>query len=224
MNDYGTLTTKCFNQIEAWILQGKLLPGTKLKGEELKEKLNVGLSPIREALSKLTAIGLVEFKNKIGFKVATLSEDQVVDTIRTFAKIECLVLKEAIENGDDEWEAVIVGTLHKLGKVETTNASVSYDLWEPRNTDFHNALIASCKVKGLLQTRNQWEQLNQWIIRLSYNLSSETAIMACHKEHQDIARAVLNRNIDDACSLMYTHVIGNIKDVVPKLRADGLIK
>lgn len=108
MSKTYTLATDAYNQIREIILAGLIKPGEKLKGEYLKNKLKIGLSPIREALSKLSLTGLVEFNDKIGFRVAIINRQKIYDVFETFAKIENLLLTESMLKGDDDWEADIL--------------------------------------------------------------------------------------------------------------------
>ena len=54
-----TLASSVYNQILDDILNGKLKPGFKLRLESLKTDYNVGNSPLREALNRLSANGMV---------------------------------------------------------------------------------------------------------------------------------------------------------------------
>ncbi len=219
-NDH-TLTTSCFNQIRSWILTGDLLPGEKLKGEYLKHRLGTGLTPIREALSRLVNTGLVTFREKMGFSVANLSEDKVRNTWKAHAKIEAmLLLRESIQNGDDNWEADIMAALYKLSKVET-GSKVEYDTWVLRNDEFHNALISSSKLDGLLQVRNELKVVINWYHRLSNKYGQE--IIANHDEHAKLAQLVLSRK-DLACTYLYNHLIEGMDSIIEELKHYGLIK
>jgi len=218
-----TLATLCFKQIQEMILNGDLKPGEKLKGEYLKQTLNVGLSPIREALSKLAGTKLVTFKDKIGFRVSEISEAKIYDALQTYAKIECLLLKEAIEHGDDEWEANIMAALYRLAKVEVVNSKIPYRIWVERNSEFHNTLIAACKIKGLIQIRDECLALKEWYTRLAYKNLEDTLITTNHNEHAKIAQLVIARKTESAGTQLYNHIIYDIESLILKLKKDGFI-
>lgn len=61
-----TLTDKVLRMIRQDILDGELKPGQKLVVAELKEKYNVGASPIREALVQLSWSKYVKLKPQKG--------------------------------------------------------------------------------------------------------------------------------------------------------------
>ena len=61
------------------ILQGLFLPGEKLQIKTLKERYNVGTSPLREALSQLIVKDLVISENQKGFYVSEISINDLTD-------------------------------------------------------------------------------------------------------------------------------------------------
>ena len=63
---------QAYNLIRELILQGELLPGTRLVLADLEEKLNVGRGPIREALMRLDRSGLIQNLPYKGAVVAPL--------------------------------------------------------------------------------------------------------------------------------------------------------
>lgn len=223
MNNY-TLTTICYEQIKKWILETEFLPGEKLKGEYLKQRLQVGLTPIREALARLASSNLVAFKDKIGFSVATLDEKNVYDTIRSYARIETLLFRESIKNGTDEWESRIVAALHKLSKVEDTSEKIPYSLWEPRNDDFHDSLVSECKYNYLLNTRNELVMLRKWYLRLFHrHINNAKLIKVSHHEHTKLAKLAISRKTDLACSYLYSHLTTDMDPLVAHLITHGII-
>ncbi len=223
MTDDNTLATQCFIKIRELILNGQLLPGEKLKGDHLKQQLNVGLSPIREALSRLATTNLVKFEDKKGFTVAILTEYGVNDVVKTYGKIECLALENAIETGDDQWEAGIVAALYGLSKVETKN-KVPYEEWAPKNSAFHNSLVSACNSLCLLRIRNDLQQMSEWFTKLSYRFADSRTILANHQEHKIIADEVIGKKLRSASNNLYNHITGGVNDLIAQLKKHGLIR
>ena len=95
----STLSQQFYEQLQNEIIEGILKPGQKLKVAPIKERFNIGQSPVREALSRLASFGLVEIENNKGFRVSTISEADIRDTYNTFTHIENMALSLAIEYG-----------------------------------------------------------------------------------------------------------------------------
>src|SRR5437867_7828763 len=76
--------------IEEAIVAGELEPGTVLRQEQLSEQFNVSRTPIREALRRLAALGLVSFVPNRGVRVRTLSRDELRDAFLVQASSRAL--------------------------------------------------------------------------------------------------------------------------------------
>lgn len=217
-----TLSTKCFEMLTESILNGEILPGERLLCEDLKIRYQVGMSPIREALSKLAATNLVTFEEHKGFSVAKMNAAQIYDQIHTFAEIETLCLTQAIAVGDDVWEGNIVGTLYALSKIENS-MEVDFFSWSPLNSRFHNALVSACPLKSLMEIRNQLYRQHQWYVMLSYKFADHSNIRANHQEHKQLAEVVIARKIQEAIEQSFIHITSGVEDLISKLIYRGLI-
>ena len=74
------------------------------------------MSPLREALMRLVAEGLVVLEDHKGFRVAPASREEMIDIANTLVELEALAIRMACEKGDDHWEAGIVARYHELTK------------------------------------------------------------------------------------------------------------
>jgi len=81
--------------IEEAIVSGELAPGTVLRQEQLSEQFNVSRTPVREALRRLAALGLVSFVPNRGVRVRTLSRDELEEAFLVRAELESLATQAA---------------------------------------------------------------------------------------------------------------------------------
>ena len=81
--------------IEEAIVSGELTPGSVLRQEQLSERFGVSRTPVREALRRLAALGLVSFEPNRGVRVRTLSRDDLREAFLVRAELEALVTEEA---------------------------------------------------------------------------------------------------------------------------------
>lgn len=70
-----SLTTYIFNTLKKAILDGKLAEGRCLTQQELCEKFGASLTPVREAMLKLSALGLVDIEPNRKASVAAAPDD-----------------------------------------------------------------------------------------------------------------------------------------------------
>jgi DNA-binding GntR family transcriptional regulator len=81
--------------VEEAIVSGELPPGTVLRQEQLSERFAVSRTPIREALRRLAALGLVSFEPNRGVRVRTLSIEELREAFLVRAELESLATELA---------------------------------------------------------------------------------------------------------------------------------
>jgi len=100
--------------LRAEILAGRLAPGTRLRLVELAERFSVSQSVVREALTRLAGQEIVVALPQQGFRVASLTLDDLTALTEARMHIEGLVLRLAVQRGDVAWEASAVAAHHRL--------------------------------------------------------------------------------------------------------------
>ncbi|MBV8259018.1 MAG: GntR family transcriptional regulator [Actinobacteria bacterium] len=107
--------------IEEAIVSGELEPGTVLRQEQLSEQFNVSRTPIREALRRLAALGLVSFVPNRGVRVRTISREDLHEAFMVRAELESLATEVAATRMTPE-------ALDELEAAETRFTRVSQEL------------------------------------------------------------------------------------------------
>jgi DNA-binding GntR family transcriptional regulator len=92
---HRTLAEKAFQMLHAAIVSGALRPGTRLPIEELAEHLQMSPMPIREAVRRLDAVGLVENVPHRGARVTELSVTDLAEVFEVRISLECLAIRRA---------------------------------------------------------------------------------------------------------------------------------
>jgi len=202
-----TIATSVYDKIRQDIITGALAPGFKLGSTNLRERYKVGISPVREALNRLTAEKLVCFQDQKGFHVAGVGADDLADLIRTRCWIEEIALRESITRGDDAWEDAIVLAHHRLSKVPRSASSEAYVFnpnWEHLHHTFHRAIFANCGAPRLLAycdlLADQANRYRQLAASISYPHRSEG------DEHRALMDAAIARDVDKAVQLHHEHL------------------
>ncbi len=81
--------------LEQAIVSGEVAPGTVLRQEQLSERYAVSRTPIREALRRLAALGLVSFEPNRGVRVRTLTGAELREAFLVRAELESLATEIA---------------------------------------------------------------------------------------------------------------------------------
>jgi len=212
----NSLALQCYEQLQQEIIQGVLLPGMKLKVIPITQRFGIGQSPVREALSKLSAFGLVEVEENKGFRVASVSEVDIRDTYKVFTAIEITALIWAMKLGDVHWEANIIAQFHKLSLVECSEKKVPHTLWVERNYDFHVALISGCQSETLLEMRRHLYMKFDRYCQMAYQLLDDS--LYNNECHQQLLDAVLQRDSKKAVKLMDHHINNSLETVIKQFK------
>ncbi|WP_176598011.1 MULTISPECIES: GntR family transcriptional regulator [Sphingobium] len=209
-NDNGaTRARDTYHIIKRDILECRLLPGAKLKLDQLRTRYDVGGSPLREALVRLSADGLVVLEDHRGFYVAPVSRADLVDVTKMRIMLETRALSDSIEHGSDEWESRVIGAYHYLSKTETFidgNRIMGQD-WESRHRDYHTTLVEACASPWLLRLRGLlYDQADRYrrLSLLSQRASPQSR--PANTEHKQLLDTVLARDVDAACAILAKHI------------------
>ena len=111
-----TIAESIYHRLRQDILWGRFIPGSPLRSDDLRERYDVGISPLREALTRLASERLVTTVGQRGFRVAPLTAYDVEDTMATRLVIEGEALARSMERGDIAWETSVVAAFHALSR------------------------------------------------------------------------------------------------------------
>lgn len=81
--------------LEDEIVSGLIGPGTVMRQEQLSERFDVSRTPVREALRRLAALGLVSFEPNRGVRVRSISADELREAFLVRAELEALATEVA---------------------------------------------------------------------------------------------------------------------------------
>ncbi len=99
-----------YAQLRENILGGELAPGTPLSEYQLAKSLAVSRTPVREALGRLQAAGLVRNIPQRGMVVRELGAQDVIEILEIREQLECLAVRRLADRGVADatlahWEA-----------------------------------------------------------------------------------------------------------------------
>jgi DNA-binding GntR family transcriptional regulator len=197
-----------YDSLRADILSGRVSPGSKLPFAELVERYECSIGALREALQRLTVQGLVESEVQQGFRVVSISADDLIDLTTARCEIEVLALRYAIRDGDVAWEASAVAAHHMLERApqfDQADPGRFSDDWAVAHGKFHEALLSGCGNRRILSTactlRDSAELYRLWSVPLGHDHDRDIA-----GEHKAILDATISRDPDTAGRLLAAHI------------------
>jgi DNA-binding GntR family transcriptional regulator len=206
VNGVATRATSLFDQLRADLLAGELEPGSKLAIEALAARYATSATPLREALNRLVADGLVERREQRGFAVAPISEQDLLEITKTRCWLEEIALRESIAAHTREWEEELVLAHHRLARTPRSLSAERFEdnpEWEPLHRAFHRALVAGCGSRWLLAFCDQLADQHHRYRRLSAPRAFTKR--GVKGEHQQLLTAAIEGRADDAVALLRAH-------------------
>lgn len=201
-----SMTVQIYERLRTDLLDGLWPPGKKLLMQRLREHYGVGASPLREALSRLVAEGLVVHNDQRGFSAAAVSPAELEDIVRNRIALESLALEQGMANRSPEWEESLVIAFHRLSRTPRSVDADSYEenpVWEQQHRAFHFALLSACRSPLLMgfceQLYDRAYRYRQLAARKAYKRRNEL------EEHRAIFEAILAGDLETAKRLLAEH-------------------
>jgi DNA-binding GntR family transcriptional regulator len=196
LKDRDTLYLKVCSVLRKAILRGDFIPGERLLQADLATALGVSRIPVREALLKLEAEGLIEFEPHRGAVVKALD----VEDIKEIYELRSLLEKIAVEQSIGHLKEEEIVELERY--VSQMEEAKGVDVFVEANIKFHRLLIKNCPWSRLLSfIETLWNGFPQQTPHL---LTDQMDIS--NQEHQDILEAVKEKNERKAAKLVYEHI------------------
>jgi GntR family carbon starvation induced transcriptional regulator len=197
-------------QVKQDIIEGGFLPNEKLVMARLKDRYKTGTGPLREVLAKLVHQGLVIAESQKGFRVKTITSEELLDIYESRGHLEVLCIRLAIERGNDEWEANIIAAEHRMkrmGNLEQKDDDFIRN-WEVMHQRFHRAILSGCGLASLLKARQSlYEKCaryrNVW---LKINLVEPNVFNTNEQEHDRLLSVIMDRDVKRAEELTFEHL------------------
>ena len=193
------------------ILSGELAPGEKIRPAELAARFGVSATPLREAVLRLEADGLVESIPQRGSRVTELSRASLNQIYEIRLVLEPLALRKAMAAQEDV----------DVERIKTAHAAMNDAFKQPDlvlrerlHREFHRSLFESCG--------------SAWLLSITDNLSIHSAryrllsleprggAEAVEKEHADLVTAFMSKDADEAVDQLVAHISRTL-DFLPLL-------
>jgi DNA-binding GntR family transcriptional regulator len=148
-----TKSTFAYTELRRRIVSGEIPPGTRLDLNELCEVLDVSRMPVREALSRLDAQGLVEIRPQAATVVSPLSVADLRDTYGARIALETMLAGAGAAHVDGE----LIDEMQR--EIERQRACAEAD-------DLEGFLVSDRAFHDLLYERAQMPRTRDIVLRL----------------------------------------------------------
>lgn len=191
------LTQRAYRAIRDEILKGKLNGKQRLTEAYFAERLGVSKSPIREALNRLEAEGLITIEPRRGASVANLSTDDITEIYELREILEGAAVRDmAVE---EKMRARLRAALDAAKEALRSSDKVAYIL---ADADFHRVIAQAAHNSRLRKILENMHGQMLVLRHRTFELSSDRSVI----EHEAILQAIESGDTELASRRMTQHV------------------
>ncbi|WP_433044195.1 GntR family transcriptional regulator [Dactylosporangium sp. CS-033363] len=187
-----------YREIRERIIDGRLGPGKRLVLSSLARELDVSPVPVREAIRRLEAEGLVHFERNVGARVATLQDDEWEQLVEMLALLDGFAFAAAatrVTPADVEEARGFNARLRTAAAAEQIDHALVMSL----HRQFHRALYRTCGNRYVIESLDGiWDRIDasRVLVTLYPSLRLATAVT----EHDALLERLVS-GTDDAVVL-----------------------
>ena len=200
MTDSKVVSVQIADSLRRQILSGDLMPGERIRQEEIAEEFNASRIPVREALRILVTDGLVEVVANAGAWVSGLTMAECIEQYQIRERIEPLLLRSSLENFDESLLPKLeelVGALERNQDVKT---------FMELDRQFHMLTYSGAPDTALKEIIVRLWNTTQPYRRVYTKLVGSPGLSVTHLEHRLLLEAIARRDHEDAERILSGHI------------------
>ncbi|MGF9649388.1 GntR family transcriptional regulator [Pseudarthrobacter oxydans] len=203
-----TKNAYAYEELRRRILTGDIEQGSILSQSKLAREIGVSTTPLREALRRLAAEGMVELKSHSDARVAALTAEEAKDLYVLRENLDPLAAGLAAESRMPTDVAAIEAALKQLTPLhdaaDLAAMTAHRDFHRTIYTASHNPLLIGI-LEGLWDKADRYRQVG-----LQGQQATEKDRIRVEAEHIKIAEAVIAGDPARARAAMHQHVMGSL--------------
>ena len=208
----GRRVNDIYDQVKAMAVSFRLRPGDRLNEVSLSKDLGVSRTPLREALNRLVAERLFDFRPGQGFFCRPLDTQSVFDLFDLRQIIETAAVRTACAKASDAELQTLHDELYSTG-IDITGLTVEEAV--SRDEAFHLGIALLSGNNELVQTLTR---INERIRYIRWISMSEDRVHRSKDEHKRVMQALTNRDADESAYVLGTHVAKRMDQIQDAVR------
>lgn len=215
--DNLTLSQRVYEHLREEILSERLPPGTELSEVALSNELAISRGPIREAMGRLAAEGLINVRPRRRAEVRSLTPQELIDAYQVREALEVLAVRLAVPRVSEADLARLDRLVDQMAEHAKANAIGDFFT---ANVEFHETL---CELSGNSKLQEVHHRLEGEIGRFqARTLALRGNLDGSLTEHRAIIAAIRLRDVDKAAALTAAHVRVPAERLQATLAGDAL--
>lgn len=210
----GALHDQVAQRLRTLLVEGRIAPGAKLNERELAEQLHVSRTPLREAIKRLAAEGLVDLLPNRGAVAVRLGEADIEHAFEVLAALEGLSGELAAARASDA-EIAEIRALHY--EMRACHARGDLSGYYRLNAQIHAAINAAARNPVLTQ---HYAAINARVQALRFRTNQDSAKwQRAVLEHERMVDALAARDAPALRQVLTQHLQHKRDTVLQLLRA-----
>lgn len=186
------------------ILRGEFAAGSRLGEVELAERLGVSRTPVREALSRLAAEGLVEIVPNRGARVSSWTVAELEEVFDLRGALEPRLTALAVPRATDPDIAALDESAHAMRRVGEPGPAQDLDALVPLNRQFHGRLAAVAAHPAMASALAG--AVHAPIVLRNFHAYDDASLRRSLAHHVEIVAAIRARDPVWAQAVMTAHI------------------
>lgn len=196
-----TLAEQLRTDFEEEILAGRLSPGDRIDDRILAERYGVSRTPIREAILKLSSLGLVEVRPRQRSEIASISLARFTQMNEVMSFTEAQAARLAARRMTDAQRAELLSIQSEAAAIVESGDSAAFN---QINWRLHLAIFAGTQ-NAFLEEQARNLRLRMHLYRC-YLVRRTGRMPLAHQEHEKLVRVVTEGDADAAFEVMQQHL------------------
>lgn len=189
------------NDLRERILSGEMAEGEVIRQEALAEEYDVSRMPVREALKRLNAEGLVQWTNNRGGSVTKHSLSQIGEIFDLRILIEVDLFRRSIPAMTATEFARCAEILEQM---ETSYEDDDVSKWGTLNYAYHSALYSAAGRELTTELLDRINLQSDRYVRMHLSVMKQRE--PAKEEHRRLLDLAREGRMDEACDLLTLHI------------------
>jgi DNA-binding GntR family transcriptional regulator len=190
-------------RLRALIVRGAIAPGSELSQVELARRVGVSTTPLREALRRLEAEGLIDSQRHRRPRVRPFKLEELDSIYAARIMLECLALRLTVPEMTARQLGSLQGTVTTMAGANHGGGATA--IWENAHLAFHQALVAGAAPALKVEIDNLMARGDRYV-RLGIGADTPSVLALVDAEHASIEQACQEHNAIAAASLLGAHL------------------
>lgn len=193
-----SLQEEVYKRLRTAIQEGTLQGDTTSGLRQLANALGVSTMPVREAVRRLEAEGLLSFSRRGGIRIASLSASEFSEIADMRVRLETLAIARAMSHVTPE---LVFDLRDYVSRMASTNDPSE---WLTLNYQFHRSILSSARSPRLFSTiETLWVSMEPYLRRYAHG---EAGLEVANAEHGNLIDALETRDVPMAERIVSAHI------------------